>query len=106
MRTLTNTQKITYSLKIEDAFGNPAKVDGVPEWSSSDPSILTVTPAADGLTAVAETVGPLGNVQVRVSADADLGAGVRPITAVDEVSVEASEAVTLGISAGAPEPRI
>ena len=79
----------TFSVTSEplsaDPPGNPATVDGVPSWASSDPSIVSVTPAPDGLSAVAESTGNLGNVQISVAADADLGSGVREITAVGDI---------------------
>src|SRR6266478_125156 len=76
MLQLTDTQKCTLSIAPVDAKGNPAPVDGAPSWSVSDPALLDVAPAADGLSAVVTAKGPLGAGQVNVQADADLGAGV------------------------------
>lgn len=103
---LSDVQKISLSINPVTAAGNPAPVDGVPAWSSSDPAILTVTASADGLSAVAETTGALGNAQVQVTADADVGSGTTEISAVLDVSVIASAAVSLGIVAGVPESRL
>jgi hypothetical protein len=79
-----------------DAFGNPAKTDGPTSWQSSDPSIVTATVAPDDATtntAVLTSVGPIGPAQVQATADADMGAGTRSITAVCNVTVIAGEAV-------------
>ncbi len=105
MLLLSNAQKVTATLAPLDQYGNPARIDGVPEWNNSDATIVELVPAADGLTAVVTTLGPLGTVQITATADADLGQGVRPITQQADIQVEPSEAVTLGIKFGAPEPK-
>jgi hypothetical protein len=90
---------------VVDAKNNPAKVEGAPVWTSSEPSFVTVEPSADGLSAVIKAVGPTTAtpVQINVTADADLGEGVKPITGLLEVSVIAGEAVAVAISAATPE---
>ncbi len=100
---LTDEQKCTLSVVFKTAAGNPAKVDGVPQWSVSDSNLLALTNSVDGMSVVITTVGPLGTAQVNVTADADLGEGVRPITGTLDVEVHAAEAVAVGISAGVPE---
>ena len=37
------------TLQILDAQGNPAAVAGIPQWATSDATVLTVTPAEDGM---------------------------------------------------------
>jgi hypothetical protein len=74
-------------LTITDEKGRPAKVDGVPVWASSDETQITVTPAADGMSAVVDTVAPSSpgaTARITVTADADLGAGVQTLTGVSE----------------------
>lgn len=72
-------------LTITNAKGQPAKVDGVPVWASSNETVLTVTPAADGMSALIDTVAAgSGPERVTVTADADLGSGVETITGVTE----------------------
>jgi len=100
---LTDEQQVSLAIEPKTAAGNPARVDGVPTWQSSDPAIIDVVVAADGLSAVAKTVGPLGTAQVSVTADADLGEGIRAITGTLDIEVKAAEAVSLGIVAGTPE---
>lgn len=102
---LTDVQKVTLSVQPLDGAGNPAPVDGAPVWASSDETLVTLAVAADGLSAVATAVGPLGHVQVSCSADAQIGDGVTTITGTLEIDVVASQATTLAISAGAPEPK-
>jgi hypothetical protein len=102
---LTDEQKVKLSVGFFTKAGNPAKIDGLPTWASSDPSIITVTVSEDGLSADAVTAGPLGTVQVTVSADADLGEGTRLITGVLDIEVRAAEAVSANIAAGTPESK-
>lgn len=99
---LTDSQEVDLTVAFLDKKNNPADVDGAPVWSSSDTSIVTVVAAADGLTAVATAVGPLGQAQVSAAADADRGSGVTTVTAVLDISVQSSAAVVAAVSAGTP----
>lgn len=93
MVDVTSDQKFdNVALSITNSHGNPAPVDGVPVWASSDETVLSVVPAADGMSAVVDTVAP-GTARVSVTADADLGAGTKTITGVSE-----DVNVTLGTS--------
>lgn len=102
MLILTDTQQVDLTVAFLDKANNPAPVDGVPVWSSSDDTVLTVTAGADGLSATAVTTGKLGQAQVSVTADADLGAGTTSISGVLDVSVQAGAAVVANIAAGTP----
>ena len=105
MLILKDTQKVSLAIAPVDARGNPAKVDGAPVWSvaGANPDILELPAAADGLSCVVLTKGPLGTAQVVVAADADLGAGTKAIQGVLDIEVQASEAVALGVNAAVPE---
>ncbi len=103
MLTLTDSQKVGLSIQPVDAKGNPAPVDGAPQWAVSDEALLTLQVADDGLSAELFAAGPLGNAQVTVSADADLGAGVTTIQGILDVTVVGGQAVSLAIAAGTPE---
>lgn len=105
MLILTDEQQVALTAAFKTAKGNDARVDGTPTWRSSDEAIITVTPAADGLSATAVAVGPLGTAQVSVEADADLGEGTRLITGVLDIEVRAAEAVVAIVNAGAPETK-
>lgn len=94
MFTLPDDKTAAASVAYVDAKGNPAKVEGAPVWSSSDDTILSVLAAADGMSAVVTPVGPLGSAQVKIEADADLGAGVSPIITLADVEVVAGTAVS------------
>ena len=98
---LTDTQKVTLSIQPVDAKGFPAKVDGVPTWSVSDDTVANLVAAADGLSCEVFAGFP-GTAQVVVEADADLGAGVTPLTGTLDLIVEAGAAVSLVVTAGVP----
>jgi hypothetical protein len=97
---ITATQEVDLAIKPLDARGNPAQVDGRPEWESSDPSVIEVLPATDGLSCVARAKGKLGHALISVTADADLGAGVQNITGTIDIDIAASQAISIEIIAG------
>ena len=99
---LTDTQKVLLSIQPVDAKGYPAKVDGVPAWDTSDPTVVDIVPSVDGLSCEVFADAP-GIAQVTVQADADLGSGVRTIAGTLDIQVEPGEAVGLTITAGVPE---
>jgi hypothetical protein len=98
MLTLPDDKTASAAVSYTDAKGNAATVDGAPVWTSSDESILTVAAAADGLSAVITPVGPLGTAQVKVEADADLGAGVTSLVTLGDIQVVGGQAVAGNIN--------
>jgi hypothetical protein len=98
MFTLPDDKTASAAISYVDAKGNAAKVDGAPEWTSSDPTVLAVNAAPDGLTAEILPVGPLGTAQITVKADADLGAGVVELVTLADVEVVAGSAVAGNVS--------
>jgi hypothetical protein len=99
---ITDEQAVDLSIAFETAAGNPARVDGVPVWENSNPEVVDLIVAEDGLTASATSKGPLGLAQISVTADADLGEGVRPLTAIGELEVVAAEAARGVVTFGTP----
>ncbi len=99
---MTNSQQLTATIQPVDAKGQPALVDGVPVWASSDETIITVAASDDGMSAVVAAVGPLGDAKVSVTADADLGAGVSAIFGTLDVSITQGQAVGFKITTSDP----
>lgn len=99
---LQDSQVVTLSIQPADKKGNPAPVDGVPVWLSSNTELITVVASADGLSAVATAVGPLGTATVSVTADADLGAGTTELAGTLDITVISGAASTIKITAGTP----
>lgn len=108
MADINTSEQFNITLSITNAAGDPAPVDGVPVWASSDGTVIAVNAAADGMSAVAPAVAP-GTARITVTADADTGAGVTTITGVSEdivVTVDpANQASVMTLTLGAPVPK-
>lgn len=100
---LNNEQKCLLTINPLTAGGNPAPVDGAPQWATADATIATVEPAADGLTCTVRSGDVAGTTTVTVTADADLGDGTQTLSEVVNVIVVQAQASTLGVTAGTPE---
>ncbi len=100
--SMSDSQQVGLTIKVVDKKGNKAPIDGVPEWSVDNTELLALTPAADGLTCVVAAVGPLGDGNVTVKCDADLGSGVVPIIGTLAVTITGGAATTVTIDAGTP----
>jgi len=103
---LTADQEVPVTVAFDDDHGNPAVVDGVPVWASSDDTILMVVAADDGMSAVVSAVGPDGTGQISVTADADMGSGVVSVIGLLDMEVVAGAAAVAVISAGTPVPHV
>ncbi len=88
------------SIKIADKYGNAAAVDGAPAWSVTDASLGSVVAAEDGLSAVFTPAGPVGALKLQVSADADLGEGVKSIAGELDINLLAGDAETVVVIGG------
>ena len=93
--TMQAGTRATVSVEWKDKGGQTVKVDGPTKWDSSDPSVCQAT-VSTGNPQIANLYapGPIGKVQVHATADADLGDGVRAVTATTDVEVIAGEAVS------------
>lgn len=98
---ITDSQQFDVTPQFVDKKGNPAKVDGVPEWSTDNTELLALTPAADGMSCTVAAVGPLGAAKVSLKADADLGAGIVDIFGVLDVEVTGGQATSVVLTPGA-----
>lgn len=99
---MTVTQECDVSVAYYDANNQPAQVDGIPVWSVSDDSVLALTVADDGMSGVVSSKGVVGVSQLSISADADMGQGVRSLVSLADFEIVANEAVTANVSIGAP----
>ncbi len=100
MGQMTDIQSRPVTLTYEDAAHNPTTAPvgaPVPVWQSSDPTIVTATPAPDGLSAVLAAVGPEGSATISWD-----GGGTFTGSLVE--TIIGSAAVGLGAVEGAPTP--
>lgn len=94
MYTLPVDQQVMMKVSYVDASGNPATVDGDVVWTTSDPAIVTVlVDIEDSAQVMVTPVGPVGQVQVTATADADMGEGTRELVTLCDISIVAGEAV-------------
>ena len=66
------------------------KVDGVPVWGANPDGIVTLTPAADGLSCEVVTPPAMADptaVVITFTADGDLGEGVKPVSATGTLTI-------------------
>jgi len=103
---LTADQEVPVSVAFTDDHGNDALVDGIPVWASSDDTIMMVVAADDGMSAVASAVGPVGQAQLSVTADADMGSGTTNVMGLLDIQVVAGDALVAVVTAGTPVPII
>jgi hypothetical protein len=94
MAEMSNTQRKRLHFQVFNRLGGPARFDGAPEWSTDNSDVLRLEPAPNGLSCFVYAVGPITDVPVNVTmqADADLGEGVRPIIGTIAFVITAGEA--------------
>jgi hypothetical protein len=90
-------QSVELSISPVDSFGNAARIDGVPAWTVSDPSLVDLVVSPDGLSVRATSLGHVGVSVIGVSVDADLSEGIRTLAGSASLEIEAGEAVDLGV---------
>lgn len=103
MFSLGSSQQVRVTAEFRDRRGNPAAVDGVPEWMTDNSEVLNLVPVADGRSCLIKAVGPLGTARVTLTADADTGAGTTPVVGTLEVTVTAGSATVITLQPGEPE---
>lgn len=101
--SMTDNQYVTLTPVFVGKKGNPGVVDGIPVWLVDNPNVLALEPAADGKSCKVSSVGPLGSAKVSLTADADLGEGVKEIAGTFDFDIVASAAVTVELKADSPQ---
>lgn len=96
---LKDNEKVTLSITPVNAKGNPAPLDGVPVWTTENPSVVAITPSADGLSCEC-VAGVSGSSVVTVSGDADMGEGVTKVAGSITFDVTPGAAVSIVIVPG------
>ena len=92
--TLAIDKSVTVQASFVDESGNPAAIGSTVAWSSSAPSLLSVTANdIDSTLATLTPVGPEGLAQITASADADLTEGTRTLVATFDVQLISGDAM-------------
>lgn len=97
---LPATHQVPVSVDFQDKSGQPARVDGIPQWSTDNSELLALAPAEDGMSCLVSAVGPLGEATVTLTADADRGEGVVPIYGSLEIEVTSGMAALVVLTPG------
>jgi hypothetical protein len=91
--TMPAGSRATVSVAWKDAGGNTVKVDGPTTWASTVPATVECKEATGNpLIANLYAPGPLGSAQIQATADADLGDGLKAVTATLDVTVISGQA--------------
>jgi hypothetical protein len=99
---ITNAQKVLLTLRPLSAAGHLALVDGVPIWTSTPGNIVTLVPAASGMSCSVIS-NQIGITQIRITADIAIGPSVKTLDTTFDIQVIASGVMGLGITSGVPE---
>jgi hypothetical protein len=102
MVKITTEQQVRLHAAFLTAAGSPAPIEGTPEWSAAPAGVVNLIVDPDGRAALCQSVAA-GTAQVSVSADADLGTGVRTITGTIGIEVSEASAEAVEITADTPE---
>lgn len=97
MAQITDTQQYTVSVAEQDTKGQPVTGDNL-SWTIDNPAVATITPSADGYSAVIAGQSD-GTANYTVS-DSTVDP---PLTGSGSVTVVSSAATSLVVSEGAPE---
>lgn len=103
--TLNNLQEVEVQVAFTDDAGRAVSIDGPPRWQANDETLIEVDVAEDGRSAIVRTLGGTGSTFVTVSADAQLGDGVRSISGAFDVTITESGDVRIQFSFGTPRNR-
>jgi hypothetical protein len=109
LKQLRRNWEIDLTVVFKDDDEQDAQVDGQPVFTSSaDAELAIVNMVQHGTSTwqvTLQAVGPIGATPSwTVTADADLGDGVVPVTASDEIQITSGTATSVGTSYGEPRP--
>jgi hypothetical protein len=102
--TSTVEEKVHVRLSPVTAGGHPAVLDGTPTWEITSGN-ATIVPDADGLGAFLVSEDTIGSSTWKVSADADLGDGIRTIEDGGTYTYTDAQAAALGLTAETAVPK-
>jgi len=108
--TLVDNQKVFVKLAPgADAGGQPGQLHGVPVWTSSDDSVVSVSAVAeDGTTPVTDGMsgwlvsGKPGVATVKITAEGDVTPGVDALELDFNVTVQGGDPTSLDATLGTP----
>jgi len=104
--TMSVIQEVSASLQPEDALGNvvPVPNGDLVVWSSSDLTIITVTPDATGLNAAIVAVGKVGTVTVTAVLNDNTGKTLFQATGTVQVTVAGIASIVMSFGTPSAKP--
>lgn len=102
--TSTVEEKVHIKLAPVTSTGKPAILDGTPTWEITS-GLATIVPDADGLGAFVVSEDTIGSSTWKVTADADLGAGVLTIEEGGTYTYTDAQAAALGVTLSPAVPK-
>lgn len=87
---------------FKDQRGNPAHVDGPPQWATDDSDKVTIEAAPDGMSCKVTTGILAGTPTVTMTADADLGPAVKDIRGSIQFNITTPQAVSVELTVDDP----
>lgn len=100
---LRDSDQVTLSVEALDSEGNKADADIA--WSSSDDTIVAIDDHGDGTATAIASPGDAGLGTATVTVDVTDKSDGDVHTGTFDIEVVAGDAVTVNVSAGAPEPK-
>lgn len=106
MYPLRKGYEVDVTVSYVDDAGAPASVQGAPTWVIADPTVMSITPAPDGMSALLRGTGDVigSTTRLSVEADADLGECIVPILVTEELQLISGQATTASFGFGEPRP--
>lgn len=97
--TITNEQEIDVTVSPKTDTGKPAAIDGKPSWTVVSGNSQVIQ-SEDGKTGTLRSSDEIGDTQIIVKIDADLGDGVEEVSDIINLKVASATAKNLGLAAG------
>lgn len=85
---------------VKDARGRDTTFDGVPVWDSSDPSIVDLRVADDGMSAVVGSLDTDGTATITITGDGRQGPDTVTVMAVISVIVAPGDVAVFDVTPG------
>ena len=102
MFMLRDDQKTDVTLTYRDAKNQPTVAENA-TMTSSDPSVVAVSPLADNKFSL--VAGNVGTAQIQATADARIGTGEVLISGSEMIEVVAGEAAVMQLEFDTPTPQ-
>lgn len=95
---------IIHTAASADAAGNPGVFNGPLTYTNSNPDVVKITPAADGLSVDCERVGPLGTAQITVTDGVVSDSFTVEVVASEATGIQFSAAATVAAASNTAAP--